>query len=69
MDKDTVNGILIKDSINELIDNLDKADISDLAIVYRDKEGKIQTTWIGDTIALQTMASLLVGDIEEVNNR
>jgi hypothetical protein len=62
---ETVNDILAKDTVNNLLDELAKVEIKDMAVVYRDTEDRLLTRWIGDTLALETMARTLTEDIHD----
>ena len=63
--KETVNDILEKDAINNLLDELSSVEIKDIAVVYRDTENKLLTRWIGDTLALETMSRILTEDVHD----
>jgi hypothetical protein len=54
---------LVKSSVNELFEEIDKEDIVDMVVCYRTKKGAIASRWIGDTLACATMSSLLAKDI------
>ena len=63
MKKTTVAELLNKSEVNEILDEINKANIQDLAVVYRTKQGKVERLWIGDSLALLTLSAILVKDI------
>ena len=62
--KVTVSQLLAQSSVNDILDEISKAQIKDCAIVFRRDDGKIITRWTGDNLALTTMAVILAHDIE-----
>ena len=60
---DTINDVLKKSNINEVLDEIDKTKIRDIAIVYRDDTGAICSRWVGDSLALIAMIDFLKEDM------
>ena len=62
--KVTVSQLLSQSSVNDILDEMSKAQIKDCAVVFRRDDGEIISRWIGDNLALTTMAVILAHDIE-----
>ena len=54
------------DAINDIINDISKRDINDIAIVLRQKDGKILTQWIGDLLSLSKLSEILTDQIDDV---
>ena len=61
----TVNKLLAKSSINDILEEIYESTAKDLAVVYRTENGEIHSRWVGDELALTTMAVILAHDIEK----
>jgi hypothetical protein len=61
----TVNKLLAKSSINDILDEIYKTPVKELAVVFRTENGTICSRWVGDELALTTMAVILAHDIEK----
>ena len=61
----TVRALLAKSNVSEVLDQIDKCEVRDLAVVYRDSKGVIRSRWVGDNLALTTMAVIMAHDIED----
>jgi dTDP-glucose pyrophosphorylase len=63
--KKCISEVLRKDNINGLLQELDKAEIHDIAIIFRSNDGQISSRWLGDKCALITLADILKTDLED----
>ena len=61
----TVNKLLAKSSINDILDEIYKSSTKEMAVIYRTENGEIHSRWIGDCLALTSMAVILAHDIEK----
>ena len=61
----TVNKLLAKSSINDILEEIYKSSAKEVAVIYRTENGEIHSRWVGDSLALTTMAVILAHDIEK----
>ena len=59
----TVNQLINKSNVSELLEEIDNDEVKDIGIVYRNTKGEICCRWVGDTLALLGMIGFLKVDM------
>lgn len=62
--KDTVDKLLREDNIKELVEDILKGDVKDIALTYRTDDDTIISRWFGDSYALCHMVGKLYENID-----
>jgi N-acetyl-gamma-glutamylphosphate reductase len=52
-----------KTGVEEIIEELQNEKITDIGVTFRTRNGEVCNRWVGDSLAVKTMAETLVFDI------